>query len=409
VRFQLFIFSQRKNEETQQQRLQEKEKKMDIVRDKATIEFASAAIMEDSLRDMHAAEKWEEAPSNEIKVGAIKNAPLLIEEEKRAHNFRHDVSDLAIEDTMVESELLVTTRESYSLVDDLLRETAVSGVLERAGISGRAIREFKAQGKQEILASIINECLQLWGGKKAKILYRGEKVSAMHGERYLPFQQADLLHKVSEFSDAYGGSFLNGAFTHGYTNADYSLDPSRFSAAQRNLSDAGIELSTNWSPKISFGTSDNSLAAATAMPKIETGGISLPLGSSIKVYHRISSGIKTSEDGLFAFGQGLNGIFKLLEDGFDSLVRIAGIRFNPADAESILLRIAEEVKEISASEIKEEMAALLLSGQTAQTAFDVFFVLSKAAEKIKNIQSRVNAEETLARILMNPTYNWTWF
>ena len=382
---------------------------MNIIRDKATITFGSAAVMEDSLRDMHTTEKWEEAPSNEIKVGAIKNAPLLIEEEKRAHNFRHDVSDIAIEDTMVESELLVTTRESYTLRDDLLRETAVLGVLERAGISGRAIREFKAQGKQEILASIINECLQLWGGKKTKILYRGEKISAMHGDRYLPFQQADLLHKVSEFSDTYGGSFVTGAFTHGYTNADYRLDPSLFSAAQRNLSDAGIELSASWSPKISFGTSDNSLAAATAMPKIETSGISLPLGASIKVYHRVSSGIKTPEDGLNAFGQGLNGIFKLLEDGFESLARIAGITFNPKDAESIVLRITEELKEISASEVKEELAGLFIAGQTIQTAFDVFFVLSKAAEKIKNIQSRVNAEEALARLLMNPAYNWTWF
>lgn len=382
---------------------------MNIIRDKATIDFDDALGMEDSLRDMHSSEKWEEAPSNEIKVGAIKNAPLLIEEEKRNRKFRQDVSDIAIEDTMVESELLVTTRESYTLRDDLLRETAVSGVLERAGISGRAIREFKAQGKQEILASIINECLELWGGKKTKILYRGEKISAMQGDRYLPFQQADLLHKVSEYSRTYGGSFVTGAFTHGYTNADFRLDPSRFKAAERNLSDVGVELGSSWSPKISFGTSDNGLSAATVMPKIETSGISLPLGSSIKVYHRVSSEIKTAADGLFAFEYGLNGIFKLLEDGFDALARIAGITYNPKDAESIVLRITEEVKEISASEVKEELAAVFLAGQTMQTAFDVFFVLSKAAEKIKNIQSRVNAEETLARLLMNPAYNWTWF
>lgn len=382
---------------------------MDIIRDKAAVKFATASEMESSLRDMHSAEVWEEAPSNEIKVGAIKNAPLLIEEEKKIHNFRSDVSDLAIEDTMLESELLVTTRGSYTLQDDLLRETAVAGVLERAGISGRAIREFKAQGKQDVLSEILNQCFQLWGGKKAKILYRGEKVSAMHGERYLPYQQADLLHKVSEFVNNAGGIFTVGAFTHGYTNADFALDPSRYAAGKKNLADAGVELSTDWTPKLTFGTSDNSLAAATAMPKIETGGVSLPLGSSIKVYHRMSSGIKTSADGIFAFGEELNGIFKLLEDGIDSLTRIAGIRINPADAESIALRIAEDVKEISASEMKEEIARRLLLGCTPQTAFDIFCALSKVAEKIKSTQCRVNTEESLARILMNSGYDWVNF
>lgn len=368
---------------------------MDLRNDGFVAEFTSERDFIDFVEDVNGNDIWKDVEIREIQAEAMKNAPLLVDQEKLSRGIR--ASNEAIEDTMQNTQMVLRMEGQT----ELLRESAIAGLFSRAGLAGRSLRDFRKQGKEGWLSEVVNICLFLYESDTARVLIRGEKVSAVQSRQYLPIPQRDVFTGLGEWLwREQEMKFKNSCFCHTMTEAVYSgyVDTGIYP----ELEAFGI-LVIGKSAKVYTG--DTGTAAVRIFPSLTlimgTEEHTLPCGKDIRYIHL---GKPDTSDPVGEIKENLKmNFFQILSDGVDRMIELASIAIS--DPLATWDRLSEkEMKLLPAKQTREEVADRCLDVVT-MSALDMIVAMQTVAEKMPTMQSRIDAEEAIMRLVARD-YDW---
>ncbi len=221
-------------------------------------------------------DEWAHPFTNELSVVGIPlNSPILTSVlASTLPNLKCTEKQLeeAMDPDMGEMSLLLSTPDKKGTLGTFpMRYTAISSLLERAGLGGRSIRNVECKEAYkaldpEVKAEIISTCLKLYKDN-CKVLFRDGKIATVRSSKYEVLPTTRL---VNELEDSFSCNFddfrmLKATVNHEYISIDYILDDLM---AESKVSDLLVNTSLECaSTKIgmTFTTSDvgNSIAKVT--------------------------------------------------------------------------------------------------------------------------------------------------
>lgn len=356
---------------------------------------------EDDLRDivtkMENATVW--APG--ITTSTLKVSPISGPIEAAEVARKTGVSIEAAYDTAEEygTQILI----NYGGRDYLVRASAMRSIFDAAKISGSALGRLGPYKLSEVL----NLCFSVAKGSSL-ILYRAEKVSAVHsdnGNGYKIMPVPELLDATREVLEADFGvpKYKGGFVSHESVNATWYL-PDKQDEIMQAYQDAVKNtapriFSANFMPAVMFGTSDTSAGAAALIPHFITsnGGI-FPLSDPIRVLHK-----RGVSEGVEYFREKSKELFSVFMSMKENIERLSSIVIrHPQNAFIGLCNKAGIAKKI-ASPALELFMQYLSDGDEPCMALDLYIGISEVMSFAKSGgysgEQLVNLLETTSKIL----------
>ena len=220
---------------------------------------------------------WREPYVNELKaVGLPLDSPILaqaclsqlpspeISEEQIVEAMTPEYGEMGL--------VLECPNNKGSLGTFPLRYTAISPLLERAGLGGRSIRNVEEKNMVDALdptvkANIISTCLALYK-ENCKVLFRDNKIATVRSSKYEVLSTNELLNELEtalscEWADF---EFVGSQVNHEFLSADFLLHDED---AEKTIKD--ILIGTNvenkeWKIGLTFVTSDVGNSTAKVSP-----------------------------------------------------------------------------------------------------------------------------------------------
>ena len=255
------------------------------------------------------------------RVNTLTVAPLDAASPLSYSSFASKCSQEAVDDTKTHLGLAMGLYDGYYPI----RDTAYKSLLDRAKISGSAL----AKLSRPVLASVLNECLQLFSSD-ALLLLREGKLAAVHsGDKvdYSVLPISELLGTLKVKLDARfpGNVFLEGYTDHAITSASWQMPDQKedlLGTYVKLLAASGkATMAGKLTPGIRFITSDTGIASAKVSALLTGGQHPIHIGSCVAVDHRHESKIadfETAMDQLFAqFGDAISKLQALMEIHLD--------------------------------------------------------------------------------------------
>lgn len=367
---------------------------MDLRNDGFVAEFTSERDFIDFVEDVNGNDIWKDVEIREIQAEAMKNAPLLVDQEKLSRGIR--ASNEAIEDTMQNTQMVLRMEGQT----ELLRESAIAGLFSRAGLAGRSLRDFRKQGKEGWLSEVVNICLNLYESDTARVLIRGEKVSAVQSRQYLPIPQREIFTGLGEwFLNEHQMSFKRSSFCHSITEAIYDGNVANGSP---ELNSMGISVVGQRAKVL---TGDTGTAAVRIFPFLELQlgpeAHLLPCGKDIRYIHlgKISSSNPIDE-----IKDLLNTSFnQVMEDGIERMIALEKIAIS--DPLATWDRLSDKEMKLLPAKLTREAVADRMLDAGSMSALDMIAAMQTVAEKMPTMQSRIDVEEAIMRIVARD-YDW---
>ena len=382
----------------------ERRLKMNFGNDNFTNRFIDENQTEAFLTDMCSKDKWFRVATSDLLSKSMTDSPLSVQDERMSKNFI-GVTDDAILDTMQNSALVLSypDKARYERPDALLRDTAVAGLLDRAGIRGSALKRVKKKNPANYVM-LVNTCLDVWSNQ-ALLLERGGKISAIHGgdnKDYAVLPQDELFNVLKTTMAKESASFVDAYIDHTVTLAEYQLPKGSLSKCEQTMADHGYPLDPNWFPRLKFYTSDTSNSSVTLSAQIQNGSSMIPVGNPIRLNHR--NGATVAD-----FEKKFDKLFAMFKDGFNRMVELVNCPvFAPAKMAEQLAKANNLPLRPLATVIAERMLKGEMTGTA--TAFDVYVVLADSVAAYRkatgSTQMALVMEETLARILFSDIDIW---
>ena len=251
------------------------------------------------------------------RVKSISIAPLDAHSSLTMSSFSSKTSPEAVEDTKQNLGLAMGLYDGYYPI----RDTAYKSLLDRAKISGSAL----AKLSRPVLASVLNECLQLYSSD-ALLLLREGKVSAVHSGDAVDYSVLPISELLGTLKTKLDGRFPGNVFLAGYTDhaitsASWQLPDQRedlLGTYAKLLAASGrATMAGKLTPGIRFITSDTGVASAKVSALLTGGQHPIHIGSCVAVDHRHQSKIvdfESAMDQLFAqFGDAVAKLQALME------------------------------------------------------------------------------------------------
>ena len=354
----------------------------------------------DAMKQFHikqaSSSEWKRAKVSSLKVAPLDNGSDLYMDRS---SFDSTVSPEAIEDTSQNMKLAMVLGATAVP----LRTTAYKSLLDRAKISGSVLPKLP----KKLLASVLNQCLQVHMTSDALLLIREQKVSAVHSgdaKDYSILPIDELLTCLQEELDA---RFPNSLFEKGYS--DHSLTSATWcfpdqkdaliGAYRKTLEDHGKKaMADKFMPGIRFLTSDTGVSAANISAMLFGTQIPIRVGSILGVEHRGQKTISNFKDNLTMMFAKFNNTILNLEKLLD--VELS----SPINAMTAVCKKLALPKKPALEAIA--MLEMALCGSPA-TAHDVFMGLQEIMFICKTSKmphsKLLGVEESLARAL---TLRW---
>ena len=220
---------------------------------------------------------WREPYVNELKaVGLPLDSPILaagylsslpnpeMTEEQIMEAMNPEYGEMSL--------VLECPNDKGSLGTFPLRYTAISPLLERAGLGGRSIRNVEEKNMvaaldPEVKANIISTCLALYK-ENCKVLFRDKKIATVRSAKYEVLSTNELLSELEtalscEWADF---EFINAMVNHEYLSADFLLhDEDAEKVIKDILMGTNVE-NKEWKIGLTFVTSDVGNSTAKVSP-----------------------------------------------------------------------------------------------------------------------------------------------
>lgn len=357
--------------------------------------FASYDDMQRYHEDLSKESQWRRYRVNELHIEPLdRGSPLYA----NPYAFATGVSEESVKDTAENLGLAV------SLAGNLypLRDTAYTGLLDRAKIKGSAL----AKLSRTHLAEVLNHCLAIHSAD-ALVLLRDEKVSAtLSGseEDYSILPIDELLRSLEEkLTTRFPGNiFERGYCDHSFSSAEWTLPGQKedlLGCYTKTLDACGkAHLSKRLMPAVRFVTSDTGVASAKVSALLL--GLSAPIhiGGCVAVKHKNYAKL---ED----FSNALDQLFAQFSDRVAQLQHLLDVQLDyPINAMTRVCKALALPKKAAVEAIAMfEMA----NANAPATAHDVFFALQEIPFILRSqhiSESKLLlVEENLARAL---TLRW---
>lgn len=281
-------------------------------------EFVQELPREDSfLEFLHEREEnacWVRWKVQDLKVRALESDPDLIESLQESYEETGVAS--IIEDTLKNTGLTVEAEACYPL-----RNCAIKTLMDRARISGNALRKVK----KPVFAEILNRCLKVGQGDALLRLADGKVSEVLSGDAkdYSILPIPELFQRTVEYLDRQfpGKTFAGGCYSHAQVTALWELtDSMDMLDAYRDALRAHGCTVDDFRPALRLTSSDVGVSSANLYPTIFKGAEDrlITLGNPLKVKHKNGA---TLED----FDKNLNLIFAQYAHAVDRLTALLDI------------------------------------------------------------------------------------
>ena len=262
--------------------------------------------------------------------------------------------------------------------EELFLPTAMPSVCERVRLYGATLTQQTDNARARAaapswVAEVLSGAASLQK-KGAKMLFRDGFIKTVASEQYQILPEGEL---VAALLDAYRGdfpdiAFKEGAVTHEVTTATYALN-----SAEAN---GMLAIKVKQNPEaqvetcVKFATSSVRSSAAYAQVVVALGGVPVPLGSPVRVEHKVGGSVQSFKDALADTGT-------LLRESEDKIEELGLVEIkNPHDC---LLAIAE-AKAPFLPKGAVEAKATELSVYADCTALDLYVGLCEVADESRS-------------------------
>jgi hypothetical protein len=351
----------------------------------------------DFLRGIVRRSFWDRKKTKNLRLISMDEGCRLSEELKD----RYTCDGLDVEiitDTIQNTGLILKVKNQYYPV----RDCAIRTILDRAGISGPALRKV---GK-DVYARILNDCLKVANGEALLRISEG-KVSAVlggDGHEYAILDMEQIFRRSVEYLNAEfkGTSYLGGFYEHHMVSAMWEL------SGEDGLLDAYCEElklhdkePAEMTPVIRITTSDTGASGANIYPMLLSGSRNdtIALGSPLRLEHKAGATMAKFEEQLGM----LYGKYQLAIGKLANLLNI--------DVQNTVNCMAGIMKRLGIPKRHGMEAVELFKAQHGEepcTAHDIYYGISEILYMLacngKDGSVIAGMEETIARAL---SANWT--
>lgn len=301
------------------------------------------------------------------------------------------------------AEIAEDTRQNTMLVlqteyDSIpVRDCAIQSILQRAGVSGRALPKLE----KSVYTEVLNHCMAVSQGQSLLCISDG-KLSALHGgdsRGYTVLEIPELFRSLQTYLDRRFpcNQFIGGYYCHSLVTATWELGAENGLVTEyRELLDKfGLE-SSHMIPTLRFTCSDVGTSGANLFPSLLVGEnrVNLQLGKPIKQIHKGGATLES-------FQKQLDLIYPHFQSGVKALTElVTTMIFYPINC---MVGICKELR------IPQRLAAPAVDRFWAQngddicTAHEIYCALS---EIIFDLQQEgasglelAQMEETISRVV----------
>lgn len=316
------------------------------------------------LRERNKRTQWRKVPSSNLRYAVLETGDKI---EGPHGNYTEEEWEKIAEDTRLNTRLVLQTE--YGSVP--VRDCAISSILQRAGISGKALPRLE----KSVYAQVLNFCMDVSQGQALLCIADG-KVSAVHGgdgRGYTVLEIPELFRVLQEYLEKKFPScnFIGGYYDHSIVTGTWELgEESELIREYQDLLDRyGLE-SRPMIPAIRFTCSDIGTSGANLYPMLLVGEDpqTLQLGTPLRQIHK---GDVTLAD----FKGRLDMIYSRFEAGIESISKLLEIiLYNPGNCMIGIckeLRIPQRLAMPTVERFKAQ------NGNTSCTAHEVYCAISE--------------------------------
>ena len=311
-----------------------------------------------------------------------------------------DLPDDVFQEVMEHSPYGVTAlfEDEYGVKSEMsfmLRVSAVEDIFARAKEGLRSGINVLPDHR-DILSRIYKELKETY-----IVLIRGERLAALHSDRYAPIKQTEIFEMVKDYLENQAeGHFTLGEFSNEYTRALYEITDQGLVKEYADALDAFGMNPTNAAitAGLRVSTSDVGTASVRFTPYIKKGGCVLMLGNHFAVKHIGSADLEDVK-------KKLDGVFMRYTQSVKDLVRLMSIKLvKPYNA---ILNAGEKLR-LPMKSLSDYVDAIQAAGrfENGASAYECYEVLNEIlATSAAGIepQRRFNLEEGIYQAL---SYDW---
>ena len=282
---------------------------------------------------------WVEPYVDECALVGLENNPMAILDLKGRKEFDVESSMEDLESCQNDMGWLLNFPMGDKYVVYPVLYTGIDSVCQRAGISGRSIRNTEKKKNVKVMspvrkAAVITEMFGLYTAK-CKILIRDGKIPYMGSAVYLPLSAKKGIETLeAELTEEHPKMrFRGGQVSHEYLLAEYDLnDPEMMESIKDTLESAGKAVSV-LNAGVRFVTSDAGSSMMRVSAFISVDGVKATIGKPIGIRHDISKMDKDKKKSDYEYVATIGG------DGTE-------LPETEAAQEAGMARFADEVKRI---------------------------------------------------------------
>lgn len=327
--------------------------------------FTDCGEMKDFHKQLDAQTIWTRVPVNSLEFYDLSDSDVL--PVSRA-DFPLQVSDDAIRDTAENTQLIVRVNGDCWPV----RDTAYKSILDRARISGNALKKLP---KSE-LGHVLTRCCQMYSDD-GLVLIRDEKVTAIHGggeKDYSVIPIGSLMEVIEKsLSSTFPlTDFRAGYYDHSVSIAKWSMEcyTDELLADYLRLLERNGEkmLADTLVPAFTFVSSDTGLSSVKINVNLVGNRCTLNMGSCIQIEHK-------SKKNVGDFSNAMDCLFTRFGNTIDKLKNLFSIQLEfPVNA---MARICKALHMPAAPSCEAVAMFEMVNGRMPATAHDVFMAMQE--------------------------------
>lgn len=335
-------------------------------------------------------DRWERCSVDHIEVKPLANNPICLESIKEDLNLK--CSDNKVLQAM-ETSGLVIRYPSISWNNEVVRETAIKTIFNRAGLSGSVFRKTSPEDD----AAMLNLALKYWGCN-ALVLVRDEMVTAVHAgdpADYSILPVDGLIEALErQLKENFGGyTFQSSIISDDYYVANYLPDNSSEIIKKLNtqLNYLGAESIVKYRPCVKFISSDTGLSAAKIYSCLSNGTKTIMIGCCEELTHK-------NRHTVADFEAICSRIYSIYMDVSEKLVELAKIRIN--NPEGCFRLVCKKIRLPKTASLEAcEMFSVTRNDEV--TAYDIYWALWNVISILQGISedslSLLSYEESIAK------------
>lgn len=354
--------------------------------------FAEQEEFLEFLKGIGRNSSWDRKKSKDLRVMPIEEDSKIAELLKEQYS-QEGLNEEIINNTIQNTGLVIKVKNQYYPV----RDCAIKTILDRAGISGPALRKVE----KSVYARILNDCLKVAGGEALLRISEG-KVSAVLGgdcHDYAVLDTEQIFLRAVEYLNTHFKecTYLGGFYEHHMASSlwELSSEDALLDAYRKEIILHG-KTPEEMKPIVRITTSDTGVSGANIYPMLLSGtrNETIALGNALRLEHKSGATLARFEEQLGL----LYGKYQLAIGNLTKLLKIEIT--NPVNCmKSVMKRLGISKK------YGMEAVELFLAqyGADPCTAHDIYYGISEILFMLacngENGSKITEMEEKIARAL----------